>query len=101
MYKTNFPEWVQRSIGAKWVLVVKNTMDFALEEPEDLEGVTEHVKWFHSFWWEKNSRTHPQCIAFYDTLEEALEGGHSWATRAGEWNWAVYASDRRLVDGCY
>ena len=101
MYKTEFPEWVQRSIGAKWVLVVKNTMDFAMEEPEDLEGVDEHVKWFHSFWWEINSRTRPKCIAFYDTKEEALEGGLAWGMKMGQWNWAVYASDGRLVDGCY
>ena len=101
MYKTEFPEWVQRSIGAKWVLVVKNTMDFAMEEPEDLEGVTEHVRWFHQFWWEVNSRTRPKCIAFFDSEEEALEGGHAWSMRDGQWNWAVYASDGRLVDGCY
>ena len=59
------------------------------------------AKALYSFWWEKNINTHPQCIAFYDTPEEALEGGHSWGTREGEWNWAVYAADGTLVDGCY
>ena len=102
MYKTNFPEMVQRSIGAKWVLVVKKALDFSWYEP-DLPTVDEHVEWFHNFWWVENEHTRPKLIAFYDTKEAALEAGRALVERPGghQWNWAVYNSERVLVDGRY
>ena len=102
MYTTTFPEMVQRSIGGKWVLVVKNAMDFSWHEP-DLATVDEHVEWFHSFWWVNNEQTRPKLIAFYDTKEEAIEAGSNFAARPGgyQWNWAVYNSAGVLEDGKY
>lgn len=100
--QTTFPAIVQQSIGAGYVLVVKNCLDFDFCKP-DLEGVDAHVEWFHNFWWVDNDETHTKLIAFYDTKEEALRAGEDYAlTKLGYlYNWAVYGSDRMLVDGKY
>jgi len=100
--QTTFPAIVQQNIGAGFVLVVKNCLDFDLLKP-DLDGVDAHVEWFHNFWWVDNEKTHPKLIAFYDTKEEALRAGEDYAmTKLGYlYNWAVYDSDRHLVDGRY
>ena len=101
MSKTQFPPTVQEQIGARWVLVVKNTMDFALEEPE-METCNEHMQWFHNFWWETNERTRPKLIAFFDSCQQAVEQGQLFAISCpGEWNWAVYSAEGQLEDGCF
>ena len=100
--KTTFPAIVQQNIGAGYVLVVKNHLDFTYCKPE-LEGVDAHLEWFHNFWWVDNAETHTKLIAFYDTKEEALRAGEDYAmTKLGYlYNWAVYDSDRHIVDGKY
>jgi hypothetical protein len=97
MYTTTFPPKVLAQMKGKVVLVVKNSMDFALLEPE-FDTVAQHLEWFHSFWWETNDDTRPKAIAFFDTSEEAIEAG---LKTEGHWNWAVYSEDGKLVDGCY
>ena len=101
-YTTTFPAVVQEQIGAKWVLVVKRSMDFYLYEPE-MATVNEHVEWFHKFWWEENEDTRPKLIAFFDTSDEAIEAGIQFAAADEHefWNCAVYGSDGSLVDGAY
>ena len=101
-YTTTFPDWVRNQIGAKWVLVTKNAMDFQWYEPE-MASVDEHVAWFHNFWWEQNEQTKTKLVAFYDSKEEAIEAGVKLAmTHNGSLlNWAVYNCSGVLVDGKY
>ena len=96
--QTVFPTIVQQNIGAGFVLVAKNMYDFSTFEP-DMATAEEHVAWFHNFWWEDNKKTHPKLIAFYNTKEEALRAGEDFAMKNDVYNWAVYGSDRILVDG--
>jgi hypothetical protein len=101
-YTTTFPDWVRHQVGARWVLVAKNAMDFEWYKP-DMVGVDEHVKWFHNFWWENIGGTKTHLTAFYDTKEAAIEAGVQLAMgRNGHlYNWAVYGSTGVLVDGKY
>ena len=92
---TTFPAFVKERIGARFVLVVKATIDFcnATETGPD---------WFDNFWWVSNEQTSPKRIAFYDTEEEALDAGEEFAkTGDGVYNWAVYDSYGALVDGAF
>jgi len=103
-YTTTFPDWVRNQIGAKWVLVAKNAMDFEWCKPvTDMETVDQHVAWFHDFWWETNENTKTRLVAFYDSKEEAIEAGVKLAmTHNGSLlNWAVYNCSGVLVDGKY
>ena len=102
MSTTTFPDWVYRQIGAGWVLVAKNAMDFAWYKP-DLEDAAQHVAWFHNFWWETTKQTRPKLVAFYDNKEEAIEAGVKLAmTKNGHlYSWAVYNSGGILVSGKY
>jgi len=96
--QTVFPTLVQQHIGAGFVLVAKNMYDFSIFEP-DMATAQQHVEWFHNFWWVENESTRTKMISFYDTKEEALRAGEDFAMKNDVYNWAVYGSDRRLVDG--
>ena len=103
-YTTTFPDWVRRQVGAQWVLVAKNALDFEWCKPvTDMETVDQHVDWFHNFWWENSEHTKTKLVAFYDSKEEAIEAGIKLAmSHNGHlYNWAVYSSDGVLVDGKY
>jgi len=99
---TTFPDWVRHQIGAKWVLVAKNAMDFVWYKP-DMEGVDEHLAWFHSFWWTQNAKTKTKLVAFYESSQEAIEAGEKFGMKDDGYlySWAVYTSGGVLVDGNY
>ena len=99
---TTFPDWVRHQIGCGWVLVAKNAMDFVSYQP-DLEGVDEHLAWFHNFWWKQNEQTKTKLVAFYDSKEEAIEAGVKFGMKDDGYlySWAVYTSGGVLVDGNY
>ena len=101
-YTTTFPDWVYQQVGAGYVLVAKNCMDFEWYKP-DMETVNEHVAWFHNFWWKNDATTKPKLVAFFDSKEEAIEAGVKLAmTENGHmYNWAVYNCGGVLVDGKY
>ena len=86
------PSTIQEAIGSRWILVVKHSLDFLNNEPQDANQ-EEHSKWFDEQWWDK-----PKMIIFYDTEEEALEAGIK--TKYGYW-WIVYDSEGKRVDGGY
>ncbi len=98
---TTFPDWVRRSIGAGWVLVAKNAMDFETYKPD--VGVDEHLAWFHSFWWTQNAKTKTKLVAFYESSQEAIEAGEKFGMKDDGYlySWAVYTSGGVLVDGNY
>jgi hypothetical protein len=98
---TTFPGWVYEQIGAGYVLVAKNMLDFDCKP--DMKTAHEHVAWFHNFWWKSNAHTKPKLIAFYDSREEAIEAGVKFAMKPNGhmYNWAVYNCGGVLVDGKY
>jgi hypothetical protein len=100
--RTNFPTHVQQSIGAGFVLVAKNGLDFEYCKL-DLQGAKAHVEWFHSFWWVNNANTKTKLTAFYDTKVGAIAAGEQMCMG---WDghlymWAVYNSAGVIQDGKY
>ena len=103
MFATRFPDWVQSQVGAGYVLVVKNMMDFDFCKPDNLETAHDHVAWFHDFWWVNNASTKTKMTAFFDTKEEAIRAGERMCMGYDGhlYNWAVYDSAGVIQDGKY
>ena len=101
--QTNFPAHVQESIGKGFVLVAKKAAEFDFCEPDNLEGVTAHLEWFHNFWWVNDANTQVKLVAFYDYKAEAVHAGQEnfkgW--NGDLYNWAVYNSAGVIQDGKY
>ena len=93
---TSFPEDVKRHVTG-YVLVVKDKYEFLNNESQDATQ-EEHSKWFHAFWWDK-----PKGMIFYDSKDEAIEGGLSFAEKTGNYNywWIVYDSEGKMIDGAF
>tara|TARA_B110000196_G_scaffold149983_1_gene129423 strand:- start:570 stop:872 length:303 start_codon:yes stop_codon:yes gene_type:complete len=85
--KTTVPETFK---DAKFILVVKDQLDFHNEEPQNA-GADEHKRWFTQFWWKR-----PAAIVAYDTREEAMEQG--LITPHPYW-WIVFDGDGNYQDG--
>ena len=102
-FATTFPGFVQSQVGAGYVLVTKNAMDFDFCKPDNLETAHEHVAWFHNFWWVNNASTKTKLVAFFDTKKEAIVAGERMCMGYDGhlYNWAVYDSAGVIQDGRY
>lgn len=90
---TTIPAYLKASFGpAKYMLVVKNQLDFSYEEDEKATQ-EQHTKWFAKFWFKR-----PAAVMFYDTKKEAMDQGI--LTPHPYW-WIVFDREGEEIDGGY